>query len=101
MAKTCMIEKNKRRERMVEQYAERRAKLKAIVMNKSLPIEDRFTATLKLAQLPRNSSPTRVRNRCEVTGRSRAVYRKFKLCRNMLREMGSRGVIPGLVKSSW
>ena len=79
----------------------RRSKLKAVARDKSLPMEDRFAAALKLAELPRNSSPTRVRNRCEVTGRPRAFYRKLKMSRIALRELGSKGMIPGLVKSSW
>ena len=101
MAKKSSIEKNNRRRRMTKQFANRRAKLKAIVQNKKLPVEDRFAATLKLAELPRNSSATRIRNRCEMTGRPRAYYRKHKLSRIALRELGSKGLIPGLVKSSW
>jgi len=101
MAKTSSIEKNKRRRKMAKQYASRRSKLKAIAQNKTLPMEERFAATLKLAELPRNSSKTRIRNRCELTGRPRAYYRKHKLSRIALRELGSKGLIPGLVKSSW
>jgi len=101
MAKTSSIEKNKRRRKMAKQYANRRSKLKAIAQNKTLPMEERFAATLKLAELPRNSSKTRIRNRCELTGRPRAYYRKHKLSRIALRELGSKGLIPGLVKSSW
>jgi len=101
MAKKSSIEKNNRRRKMVKQFAGRRAKLKAIVQDKDLPVEERFAATLKLAELPRNSSRTRVRNRCELTGRPRAFYRKHKLSRIALRDLGSKGLIPGLVKSSW
>jgi len=101
MAKTSSIEKNKRRRKMAKKFASRRAKLKAIVQNKELPVEERFAASLKLAELPRNSSTTRIRNRCELTGRPRAYYRKHKLSRIALRELGSKGLIPGLVKSSW
>ena len=101
MAKKSSIEKNNRRRKMAKQFASRRAKLKTIVQDKSLPVEDRFAATLKLAELPRNSSRTRIRNRCELTGRPRAYYRKHKLSRIALRELGSRGLVPGLVKSSW
>ena len=101
MAKKSAIEKNKRRAKRSFQSAERRARLKAIASDKNLPQEERFSARLKLAQMPRNASPTRVRNRCELTGRSRGFYRKFKMSRVALRELGSRGLIPGLVKSSW
>lgn len=101
MAKKSSIEKNHRRERLVKQYAEKRAALKAIAMDKKTPIEDRFAATLKLAELPRNSSSTRIHNRCEMTGRPKAYYRKQKLSRIALREMGNKGLVPGLVKSSW
>jgi small subunit ribosomal protein S14 len=101
MAKKGMIEKNKRRERLAKQKSGKRMALKAIVMNKELPMEDRFAATLKLAQMPRNSAENRFRLRCEVSGRSRANYRKFKVSRIALRELGNRGLIPGLVKSSW
>ena len=86
---------------MAKKFASRRAKLKTIVQDKTLPVEERFAASLKLAELPRNSSPTRIRNRCELTGRPRAYYRKHKLSRIALRELGSKGLIPGLVKSSW
>jgi small subunit ribosomal protein S14 len=101
MAKTSAIEKNNRRRKSVAQDASKRAALKAIIMNKSLPIEDRFKATLKLASLPRDGSKTRVRNRCEVTGRPRAYYRKLKMSRIALRELGNFGKVPGIVKSSW
>ena len=101
MAKTSSIEKNKRRRKMAKKFASRRAKLKTIVQNKELPVEERFAASLKLAELPRNSSKTRIRNRCELTGRPRAFYRKHKLSRIALRDLGSKGLIPGLVKSSW
>jgi small subunit ribosomal protein S14 len=101
MAKTSSIEKNKRRRRLTKKFGARRAKLKAIIMNKALPVEERFTASLKLAQLPRNGARTRIRNRCEVSGRARAYYRKVKMSRIALRELGNKGLIPGMVKSSW
>ncbi|MBB1247867.1 MULTISPECIES: 30S ribosomal protein S14 [unclassified Rhizobium] len=101
MAKTSAVEKNKRRRKLVAQQANKRAKLKAIIQNRELPIEDRFRATLKLAEMPRNGSKTRIRNRCEVTGRPRAFYRKLKMSRVALRQLGNFGQIPGIVKSSW
>ena len=101
MAKTSAIEKNNRRRKLVKQQAAKRLRLKAIARNQALPIEERFTAQLKLAELPRNGSKVRIRNRCELTGRPRAFYRKFKLSRIALRELGSRGQIPGMVKASW
>jgi small subunit ribosomal protein S14 len=101
MAKTSSIEKNNRRKKLSKQFANKRAKLKAIAMNQSVSIEERFAAQLKLAELPRNSSPGRVRNRCEVTGRPRAYYRKVKLSRIALRQLGNFGQVPGMVKSSW
>lgn len=101
MAKKSSVEKNQRRRQLVEQYADRRAELNAIVHNKSASPEERFEATLKLAQLPRNSSKVRVRNRCLVTGRPRAYYRKLGMSRIALRELGLAGDVPGLVKSSW
>jgi small subunit ribosomal protein S14 len=101
MAKKSMIEKNERRRRLAKRYAARRARLRAIVHDRKLPIEDRFAATLKLAKVPRNAAKNRIRNRCELTGRPRGTYRKLKLSRIALRELGSQGLIPGLVKSSW
>jgi small subunit ribosomal protein S14 len=101
MAKVSSIEKNLRRERMVKQYSSRRMRLKEIANNETLPMEERFKARLQLAELPRNSSPVRVRSRCQLTGRPRAVYRKFKLSRIALRELASAGLIPGMTKSSW
>ena len=101
MAKKSSIEKNNRRRRMAKKFANRRAKLKAIVQDKKLPVEDRFAATLKLAELPRNGSKTRIRNRCELTGRPRAYFRKHRMSRIALRDLGNKGLIPGLVKSSW
>ncbi len=101
MAKTSSVEKNKRRRKLVAQYAAKRAALKAVVMDQSKPMEERFRAQLKLSALPRNSAKTRIRNRCEVTGRPRAFYRKLGLSRVALRELGNKGQIPGLVKSSW
>jgi small subunit ribosomal protein S14 len=101
MAKKSMIEKNARRRRLAKKFSGKRERLRAIVHDKKLPIEDRFAAVLKLAQLPRNSAKSRIRNRCEVTGRPRGYYRKLKVSRIALRELGSQGLIPGLVKSSW
>jgi small subunit ribosomal protein S14 len=101
MAKKSSIEKNNRRQKMAKNAQAKRAKLKAIIADKDKPMEERFAATLKLAALPRNSSPTRIRNRCELTGRPRSVYRKTKLSRIAMRELGSKGLVPGLVKSSW
>ena len=101
MAKTSSVEKNNRRRKLVDQYAARRAALKAIIMDQDKPIEERFRAQLKLAALPRNSAKTRIRNRCEVTGRPRAYYRKLKMSRIAMRELGNNGLVPGLVKSSW
>jgi small subunit ribosomal protein S14 len=101
MAKKSSIEKNNRRAKLVAQHAAKRSRLKAVAMDKSVPIEERFLATVKLAQLPRNGAKIRVRNRCELTGRPRGVYRKFKISRIALRDLGSTGQIPGVVKSSW
>ena len=101
MAKTSSVNKNKRREKMAKQFAAKRAKLKAMAVDDKLTPEDRFAARIKLAELPRNSSPTRIRNRCEMTGRPRGVYRKFKLSRLALRQLASLGALPGVVKSSW
>ncbi len=101
MAKKSSVEKNKRRIKLVKQYSARRAKLKAVANNESLDVEERFAARLKLSELPRNSAAVRVRNRCEVSGRARAFTRKLKMSRIALRELGSQGLIPGLVKSSW
>ena len=101
MAKKSAVEKNKRRAKLADQYASRRAELKAIIMDKSKPMEERFRAQLKLAEMPRNAARVRVRNRCEVTGRPRAYYRKLKMSRIALRELGSLGQIPGILKSSW
>ncbi|MBM1222043.1 30S ribosomal protein S14 [Ponticoccus sp. SC2-23] len=101
MAKKSMIEREKKRERLVAQYAEKRAALKAIINDKEKPVEERFKASLKLAELPRNSSPTRLHNRCQLTGRPHAYYRKLKISRIALRDLGSNGEIPGMVKSSW
>jgi small subunit ribosomal protein S14 len=101
MAKTSSVNKNKRRAQLTKRMAPKRARLKAIADDRSLPPEDRFAARLKLAEMPRNSSATRIRNRCELTGRPRGYYRKFKLSRIALRELASAGQIPGMVKSSW
>ncbi len=101
MAKTSMIEREKKRQRLVERYAAKRAELKEIANDENRPMEERFKARLKLAKLPRNSSPTRLHNRCQVTGRPRAYYRKLKMSRIALRDLASKGEIPGMVKSSW
>ncbi|HDR27591.1 30S ribosomal protein S14 [Rhodovulum sp.] len=101
MAKKSMIERELKRQRLVKQYAAKRARLKEIAKNEELPMEERFKARLKLAKLPRNSSATRLHNRCQLTGRPHAYYRKLKVSRIMLRELGSQGQIPGMVKSSW
>ena len=101
MAKTSQVNRNAKRERMSSRDKGKRAALKAVVMDRSLPVEDRFEATLRLAQLPRNGAKIRVRLRCELTGRARANYRKFKLCRIALRDLASAGQIPGMVKASW
>jgi small subunit ribosomal protein S14 len=101
MAKKSSVENNKHREKLVKQYAARRKKLKAIASDRNLSAEERFAARLKLAELPRNSSAVRVRNRCEVSGRPRAFIGKMKMSRIAVRDLGSRGQIPGLVKSSW
>ena len=101
MAKKSAVNRNARVKKLIKQYADKREALKAIANDESRPLEERFEARLKLAELPRNSSPTRYRNRCELTGRPRAFYRKLKMSRIALRELGSQGQIPGLVKSSW
>ena len=101
MAKTGKINQNQKRRRLTAQYAEKRKKLKAIAKDQSLAAEERFAARLKLAELPRNGSIVRVRNRCELTGRPRGYYRKLRMCRNKLRELASQGLIPGMIKSSW
>lgn len=101
MAKKSAVEKNKRRARLAAKYAGVRERLKDVAKDKSLPAEERFAARLKLSQLPRNSAPARIRNRCDLTGRPRGFYRKFRLSRIALRDLGSNGQIPGLVKSSW
>ncbi len=101
MAKKSAIENNKRKAKLVKTLAGRRARLKAAAGDKELSVEERFEARLKLAEMPRNSAPNRVRNRCEVSGRPRGFYRKLKMSRIALRELGSRGLVPGLVKSSW
>jgi len=101
MAKKSSIEKNKNRKELVKRFAGRRARLLAIANDEGKSMEERFEARLKLAELPRNSSPTRIRNRCEVSGRPRAYYRKLGMSRIALRELGNMGMIPGLVKSSW
>ncbi|MBL28190.1 MAG: 30S ribosomal protein S14 [Rhodospirillaceae bacterium] len=101
MAKKSAVEKDKRRRKMVEQYAVRRAELKAIADDKDVPMEERFAARLKLAELPRNSSKVRVVNRCQVSGRPRGYYRKLKMSRIALRDLASSGQIPGMIKSSW
>jgi small subunit ribosomal protein S14 len=101
MAKTSAVERNKKRERLSKKFAGRRQRLKAIANDESRPMEERFLARLRLAQLPRNGSPVRVRLRCQLTGRPRGNYRKFQLSRIALRELASTGQIPGMTKSSW
>ena len=101
MAKTSSIDKNKKRTQLVKRLAAKRARLKAIASDKDIAPEERFAARLKLAQMPRNSSATRIKNRCELTGRPRSYYRKFNLSRIALRQLASLGQIPGMVKSSW
>lgn len=101
MAKVGSVETNKRRQRLIKQYADRRAKLKEMACDPNVPPEEQFAARLKLAKMPRNSSATRYRNRCEVSGRPRGFYRKFRMSRIALRELGAAGQVPGLVKSSW
>lgn len=101
MAKKAMVERELKRQRLVRKYAARRTALKEIANDANRPIEERFKARLKLAKLPRNSSPTRLHNRCQLTGRPHGYYRKLKVSRIALRELGSMGQIPGLVKSSW
>ncbi len=101
MAKKAMVERDKKRRRLAAKYDNKRQSLKAIVQDENSTPEDRFKAAMKLAELPRNASRTRIRNRCEVTGRPRGYYRKLKMSRIALRELGSLGKIPGLVKSSW
>ncbi|MBX2806592.1 MAG: 30S ribosomal protein S14 [Hyphomicrobiales bacterium] len=101
MAKTGMIERNKKRQKLARKFASRRAALKAKARDESIPMEERFQANLKLAELPRNSAPSRVRNRCDVSGRPRGYYRKLRMSRVALRELASNGLVPGMVKSSW
>nr|WP_294851678.1 30S ribosomal protein S14 [uncultured Sphingomonas sp.] len=101
MAKLSSVNKNERRKKLVAQTAAKRAKLMAKANDEALDETERLIARLKLAELPRNGNPTRIRNRCELTGRSRGYYRKFRLSRIMLRELGNKGLIPGLTKSSW
>mgnify|MGYP003574166128 FL=1 len=101
MAKTSAVERNRKRQKLAERYAAKRAELKAVARDTSKPVEERFAAQLKLAELPRNSAPNRIRNRCEISGRPRGYYRKLKMSRIALRDLASNGFIPGMVKSSW
>ena len=101
MAKTSAIQRNLKRIRMTKKFMNRRKKLKAIIKNRKLPLNERFEAQLKLTKLPKNSAKTRIRNRCEITGRPHGVYRKLKISRVALRQMASAGKIPGMTKSSW
>jgi len=101
MAKTSSIQRNLKRIKLVKKFSKKRKDLKKIIKNKNLPLEERFNAQLKLAKLPRNSARTRIRNRCEITGRPHGVYRKLKISRIALRELASSGKIPGMTKSSW
>jgi small subunit ribosomal protein S14 len=101
MAKKAMVERERKRQKLVEQYAAKRRALKDIANDESRPMEERFKARLKLAKLPRNSSPTRLHNRCQISGRPKAYYRKLKVSRIALRDLASEGQMPGMVKSSW
>ncbi|MEE2566929.1 30S ribosomal protein S14 [Hyphobacterium marinum] len=101
MAKTSAVERNRKRQKLAKRYADKRAELKAVARDTEKPVEERFAAQLKLAQLPRNSAPSRIRNRCEITGRPRGFYRKLRMSRIALRDLASNGLIPGMVKSSW
>ena len=101
MAKTSAIQRNLKRIRLANKYLQKRNKLKKIIKNKKLPLEERFAAQLKLSKIPRNSAMTRIRNRCEITGRPHGVYRKLKISRIALRDLASKGKIPGMTKSSW
>ncbi|MFS2318054.1 30S ribosomal protein S14 [Maricaulis sp. D1M11] len=101
MAKKSAVERNRKRERLSQRYAAKRAQLKAIARDRDLPIEERFKAQLKLSALPRNSAPIRIRNRCGITGRPRGYYRKLNMSRIALRDYASSGFVPGMVKSSW
>ena len=101
MAKTSSIERNLKRIRMAKKYLKKRNALKKIIQNKKLPLDERFKAQLKLAKLPKNSARTRIRNRCEITGRPHGVYRKLRISRIALRQLASQGKIPGMTKSSW
>lgn len=101
MAKVSSIQRNLKRVRKASSLSKKRAALKSSIYDKKLPLEERFALVMKLASLSRNSASTRIRNRCELTGRPRGYFRKFKLCRNMLRELAGNGMLPGLIKSSW
>jgi small subunit ribosomal protein S14 len=101
MAKTSSVERDRKRRRLAKKFSGRRARLKEIANDRNLPAEERFAARLKLAELPRNSSPTRARNRCELSGRPRGYYRKLRMSRIALRDYASKGLIPGMIKSSW
>ncbi len=101
MAKTSMIERDKKRRRLAKKYEARRTRLKALAADQSIPAEERFAARLKLSEIPRNASPTRIHNRCDLTGRPRGYYRKLRMSRIALRDLASNGLIPGMVKSSW
>ena len=101
MAKTSAIQRNLKRIKLAEKFSKKREKLKKIIKNRKLPLEERFAAQLKLAKIPRNSARTRIRNRCEISGRPHGVYRKLKISRIALRDLASKGRIPGMTKSSW
>jgi small subunit ribosomal protein S14 len=101
MAKKCSVERNDKRKELTKKFSGRRKKLKAIIMDKNTTAEARFDAVMKLSRLPKNSAKTRIRNRCELTGRPRGYHRKFGLCRNMLRDLATSGGLPGVIKSSW
>ena len=101
MAKTSSVEKNKRREKLSKLHAPKRAALKAVIMDRELPVEERFALSVKLAAMPRNGAQNRLRNRCALTGRPRAYHGKFNLCRNQVRKLAAEGQLPGMVKASW
>ena len=101
MAKVSAVKRDQKRRDLIKKFSAKRIKLKTLISKKDAPVEERFAATLALAELPRNSAPNRARNRCALTGRPRSVHRKFKLCRNALRKLASEGQLPGVVKSSW
>ncbi len=101
MARSCLVERNKKRLKMFEKYKKKRQELKNAIYNKDMPLSDRITLVMKLAKIPRNSSRVRIRNRCNITGRPRGYYRRFGICRNLLRDFAGNGTVSGLIKASW